>query len=47
MTASSRQIFTYRFINGLPWQAVAACIAGGNTEERDAEKLCQRYLERN
>ena len=28
-----RQIFTYRFVNGLPWRQVAACIGGGNTED--------------
>ena len=34
-----RQIFTYRFINGLPWRQVAACIGGG-IPRTDAEKLC-------
>jgi len=28
-----RQMFTYRFINGLSWRQVAACIGGGNTED--------------
>lgn len=41
-----RQIFTYRFINGLPWRQVAACIGGGNTED-GCRKAVQRYLERN
>lgn len=40
-----RQIFTYRFINGLPWFRVAACIGGGNTEDA-CRKAVQRYLER-
>lgn len=40
-----RQIFTYRFINGLPWGQVAACIGGGNT--RDGCRMAvKRYLER-
>ena len=41
-----RQIFTYRFINGLPWRQVAACIGGGNTED-GCRKAVQRYLEQN
>ena len=41
-----RQIFTYRFINGLPWRQVAACIGGGNTED-GCRKAVKRYLERN
>lgn len=41
-----RQIFTYRFVNGLPWRQVAACIGGGNTED-GCRKAVQRYLERN
>ena len=40
-----RQIFTYRFINGLPWHQVAACIGGGNTED-GCRKAVKRYLER-
>lgn len=38
-----RQIFTYRFINGLPWAQVAACIGGGNNEG-NVRALCYRYL---
>lgn len=41
-----RQIFTYRFINGLPWRQVAACIGGNNTED-SCRKAVKRYLERN
>ena len=40
-----RQIFTYRFISGLPWRQVAACIGGGNTED-GCRKAVKRYLER-
>ena len=39
-----RQIFTYRFINGLSWRQVAACIGGGNTEG-SVKMMCRRYLE--
>ncbi len=39
-----RQIFTYRFVNGLPWRQVAACVGGGNTED-SVRMLCTRYLE--
>ena len=38
-----RQIFTYRFINGLPWRQVAACIGGGNTAD-SVRMACYRYL---
>ena len=38
-----RQIFTYRFINGLPWHQVAACIGGGNTAD-SVRMACYRYL---
>ena len=41
-----RQIFTYRFVNGLPWRQVAACIGGGNTED-GCRKAVRRYLEHN
>lgn len=38
-----RQIFTYRFVNGLSWAQVAAHIGGGNTEG-GVKMLCYRYL---
>ena len=38
-----RQIFTYRFINGLPWHQVAACIGGGNTAD-SVRMAGYRYL---
>lgn len=41
-----RQVMTYRFVNGLPWQQVAACIGGGNTGD-GCRKAVKRYLERN
>ncbi len=41
-----RQIFIYRFINGLPWRQVAACVGGGNTDDA-CRKAVRRYLERN
>lgn len=39
----TRQIFTYRFINGLPWSQVAACV-GGNNSDKSVRMLCYRYL---
>lgn len=41
-----RQIFTCRFVNGLPWRQVAACVGGGNTGD-GCRKAVTRYLERN
>lgn len=38
-----RQIFTLRFIDGLPWSQVSACIGGGNTDD-SVKKACYRYL---
>ena len=38
-----RQIFTYRFVNGLPWEQVAACVGGGNTPG-SVKMMCYRYL---
>lgn len=38
-----RQIFTYRFINGLPWHQVAACVGGGNTAG-SVKMMCYRHL---
>ena len=40
-----RQVFTYRFVNGLPWKQVAACIGGNNTED-SCRKLASRYIDR-
>ncbi len=40
-----RQIFTYRFVNGLPWLQVAACIGGGNTAD-SVRVACNRYIEK-
>ena len=39
----TRQIFTYRFINGLSWWQVAENIGGGNTD-KSVSKACYRYL---
>lgn len=39
----TRQIFTHRFINGLPWEQVAACIGGGNNAG-NVKMVCYRYL---
>ena len=38
-----RQIFTYRFVSGLPWGQVAACIGGGNTAD-SVRVACYRYI---
>lgn len=40
-----RQIFTYRFINGLPWEQVAACVGGGNNAG-NVRMMCYRYLDK-
>ena len=40
-----RQIFTYRFVNGLPWLQVAACIGGNNTAD-SVRVACNRYIEK-
>lgn len=40
-----RQIFTYRFINGLPWNQVAACIGGNNTSET-VRQAARRYIKK-
>lgn len=39
----TRQIYQYRFVNGLDWAQVAEHIGGGNTEEA-VKKRCYRYL---
>ncbi len=41
----TRQIFTFRFVSGLPWPQVAAHI-GGNHTEKSVSKTCYRYLEK-
>lgn len=38
-----RQVFTYRFISGLPWLQVAACIGGDNTAD-GVRMMCNRYI---
>lgn len=39
----TRQVFEYRFVNGLPWSQVAANIGGNNTEN-GVKQLCSRYI---
>ena len=39
----TRQMFKLRFVNGLTWRQVAACIGGGNTAA-GCRKAAQRYL---
>lgn len=41
----TRQIFTYRFVNGLSWTQVAACIGGDNTAD-GVRKVCTRYVKK-
>ena len=41
-----RQVFTYRFVDGLSWEQVAARIGGGNSAD-SARKMCRRYINRN
>lgn len=41
-----RQIFTYRFVNGLPWGQVAACVGGRNTAET-VRQAARRYIKSN
>lgn len=38
-----RQVLTYRFVNGLPWEQVAACVGGSNTAG-SVKMMCYRYL---
>ena len=42
----TRQMFKLRFVNGLTWRQVAACIGGGNTDD-GCRKAVQRYLRKN
>ena len=39
-----RQIFTLRFVNGLPWEQVAASI-GPNQKAESVRRMCYRYLD--
>lgn len=41
-----RQIFTYRFVYGLPWGRVAACVGGRNTAD-SCRMLVTRFLRKN
>lgn len=41
----TRQIFTLRFVNGLPWSQVAAHIGGNNTEA-SVKMTCYRYIDK-
>lgn len=41
-----RQVFTYRFVNGLPWEQVAACVGGRNTAET-VRQAARRYIKSN
>ena len=41
-----RQIFTYRFVNGLPWLQVALCVGGGNTPD-GCRMAVKRFLRNN
>lgn len=40
-----RQIFTLRFVNGLPWQQVAASMGEGYLAET-VRRMCYRFVER-
>ena len=40
----TRQIFTYRFVNGLNWHQTAMHVGGGNTDE-SVRKRVYRYLQ--
>lgn len=39
----TRQVLTYRYVDGLPWRQVAAHIGGGCTED-GARKAAERFL---
>ncbi len=41
----TRQIFTLRFVNGLPWLQVALHIGGNNTEA-SVKMTCYRYIDK-
>lgn len=40
-----RMILSLRFVNGLPWQQVAASIGGSNTAD-SVRMMCKRFLEK-
>lgn len=42
----TRQIISLRYINGLPWEQVAASIGGGNTAD-SVRMICNRHLDKN
>lgn len=39
----TRQVLELRYVNGLPWQQVAACIGGNNTAD-SVRKVAERYI---
>lgn len=41
--SETRSILTLRFVNGLPWAQVAACLGEGNSADR-VKKVCYRYI---
>ena len=38
----TRQVFTYRFVNGFPWEQVADCVGAKDCES--VKKRCYRYI---
>lgn len=40
----TREIFIFRFVNGLSWRQVAASVGGNNTEA-SVKMMCYRYLD--
>lgn len=39
----TREIFIFRFVNGLSWRQVAASVGGNNTAE-NVRQICSRYI---
>lgn len=39
----TRQIFTFRFIKGMPWRQIAYTVGGRNTAD-SVRKVCSRYI---
>lgn len=39
----TREIFVFRFVNGLSWRQVAASVGGNNTAE-NVRQICSRYI---